>query len=164
MGAERQTGMKKPFNDNKRCFVCGQKNRDGLRLVVRMDKGRGRAAAEVVFQERFQGWEGIVHGGLLATVLDEAMIYAAGSNGLRCVTGEITVRYILPARTGEVYRLEGRVTGARGKITLAESELIGTGGEAVARATGKLFKVRASGFTRRESGRRRRGGRVRTGI
>jgi uncharacterized protein (TIGR00369 family) len=133
--------MTKGFIDNRRCFVCGEKNPDGLRLVLRMDKGRGRADAEVVFPGRFQGWEGVVHGGLLATVLDEAMIYAAGSNGLRCVTGEITVRYIKPARTGEPYRLTGRVTGAKGKITLAESEVLGADREAVARATGKLFRV-----------------------
>ncbi len=104
--------------------------------------GEGRAAADVVFPERFQGWEGIVHGGLLATVLDEVMIYAAGSNGLRCVTGEITVRYVKPARTGDAYRLVGRVTGAKGKIVLAESELLGGDGEVFARATGKLFEVR----------------------
>jgi len=133
--------MKKDFTDNRRCFVCGEKNLDGLRLVLRMDKGEGRAAADVVFPERFQGWEGIVHGGLLATVLDEVMIYAAGSNGLRCITGEITVRYVKPARTGEPYRLTGRVTGHRGRIVLAESELLGGDGEVFARATGKLFRV-----------------------
>jgi uncharacterized protein (TIGR00369 family) len=137
------TGMKKSFTDNRRCFVCGENNPDGLQLVLRMDKDEGRAAADVVFPERFQGWEGIVHGGLLATVLDEVMIYAARSNGLRCVTGEITVRYVKPARTGEAYRLEGRVTGTKGKITLAESELIGADGEVFARATGKLFRVAA---------------------
>jgi len=164
MGAERHTGMKNRFNDNRQCFVCGQENPDGLRLVIRMDKGRGRAAAEVVFPERFQGWEGIVHGGLLATVLDEGMIYAAGSNSLRCVTGEITIRYMKPARTGKAYRLEGRVTGAKGKITLAESELLSAEGEAVARAAGKLFKVRASGLTKKGNGRRRRRERVRKGV
>jgi len=135
--------MKKGFSDNRRCFVCGENNPDGLRLALRIDQGQGRAAADVVFPERFQGWEGIVHGGLLATVLDEVMIYAAGSNGLRCVTGEITVRFVKPARTGAAYRLEGRITGAKGKITLAESELVGADGEISARATGKLFKVSA---------------------
>lgn len=135
--------MKKSFTDNRRCFVCGGNNPDGIRLVLRMDEGQGRAAADVVFPERFQGWAGIVHGGLLATVLDEVMIYAAGSNGLRCVTGEITVRYVKPARTGEAYRLVGRVTGAKGKITLAESELLAADGVVFARATGKLFRVSA---------------------
>lgn len=133
--------MDSGFNDNRRCFVCGEKNPDGLRLEFRMDKSRGEAAAEVIFPERFQGWERVVHGGLLATVLDEGMIYAAGAKGLKCITGEITVRYIKPARTGEAYRLKGLVTGMKGKIVFAESELIGGDGEAIAMASGKLFKV-----------------------
>jgi len=129
------------FNDNKRCFVCGKNNQDGLRLEFRVDRERGEASVEVVFPGRFQGWEGIVHGGLLATVLDEAMIKAAWARAMRCVTGEITVRYVKPAQVAEAYRLTGRVTGARGKIVLAESELLGDDGESVARASGKLFRV-----------------------
>jgi uncharacterized protein (TIGR00369 family) len=117
--------MTQRFNDNKRCFVCGQENPAGLKIKFRMDPGRGEAEANVDFPERFQGWEKIVHGGLLATVLDEAMIYAAGAKGLKCVTGEITVRYIKPARTNEAYRLKGRVNGEKGKIAFAESEKIG---------------------------------------
>ena len=130
------------FNDDGRCFVCGERNPEGLRLAFRMDGERGEAAAEVVFPDRFQGWQGVVHGGLLATVLDEAMIKAAWARDLRCVTGEITVRYSAPARTGVAYRLTGRVTETRGKITLAESELVDRDGQAVARGAGKLFRVR----------------------
>lgn len=135
--------MAKEFNDNGRCFVCGPGNPEGLRLEFRMDKDRGEAAAEVIFPARYQGWDGVVHGGLLATVLDEAMIKAAWGQGLRCVTGEIAVRYTKPARTGVAYRLMGRVTGEKkDKIVFAESEILDGAGEAVARATGKLFKVR----------------------
>jgi uncharacterized protein (TIGR00369 family) len=148
------------FNDNKRCFVCGAENPAGLKIEFRMDPERGEAEANVSFPGRYQGWEKIVHGGLLATVLDEAMIYAAGATGLKCVTGEITVRYIQPARTDETYRLKGRVTGAKGKITFAESEIIGGDGEAVARASGKLFRVAVRG-PRIRSGRRQRRGKGR---
>ena len=145
------------FNDNARCFVCGPGNPEGLRLEFRMDKGRGEAEAEVIFPERYQGWEGVVHGGLLATVLDEAMIKAAWGKGLRCVTGEMTVRYMKPARTPVAYRVIGRVTGdKKDKMVFAESEIIGADGESVARATGKLFRVREGGLTRRGNGRRRR--------
>ncbi len=133
--------MENTFTDNQRCFVCGGRNPDGLRLEFRMDGERGEAEAVVAFPERFQGWAGIVHGGLLASVLDEAMIKAAWARDLRCVTGEITTRYVKPARTKAAYRLKGRVTGHRGKVILAESELAGEDGDVVARATGKLFRV-----------------------
>lgn len=133
--------MSKEFNDNRRCFVCGADNPEGLRLEFRMDRERGEAEAEVEFPERFQGWENVVHGGLLATVLDEAMIYAAGAKGFGCVTGEITVRYVKPFRTGASGTAKGRFLEDRGRIVLAESEVADAEGVVAAKATGKLFKL-----------------------
>jgi uncharacterized protein (TIGR00369 family) len=129
------------FEDNGRCFVCGANNPDGLRLGFRIDRERGEAKAEVEFPERFQGWERTVHGGLLATVLDEAMIYAAGARGFRCVTGEITIRYVKPFRTGAPGTVKGRFLGDKGRIVMAESEVADVKGVIAARATGKLFKL-----------------------
>jgi uncharacterized protein (TIGR00369 family) len=97
----------------------------------------------VTFAGHFQGWAGIVHGGLLASVLDEVMIYAAGAKGFTCVTGEMTVRFIKPASTGVAYTLKGRFVEDKGRIVVAESELLDGAGERVARASGKLFKIAA---------------------
>jgi uncharacterized protein (TIGR00369 family) len=135
--------MTDEFRDDRMCFVCGEKNPVGLRLRLRTDPERGESIAEVTFPCHFQGWAGIVHGGLLASVLDEAMIYAVGAKGFKCVTGEITVRYVKPASTGVVYALKGRFTEDKGRIVLAESELLGGAGNQVARASGKLFKIPA---------------------
>jgi uncharacterized protein (TIGR00369 family) len=96
----------------------------------------------VVFPADFQGWAGIVHGGLVASVLDEALIYAAGAKGHRCVTGEITVRYVKPALTGVCYTLKGRFIEDKGRIVTAESFLLDAEGQEVAKATGKLFKTK----------------------
>ncbi len=134
--------MDNEFRDDRVCFVCGEKNPVGLKLRLRTDPERGESVAEVTFPGHFQGWAGIVHGGLLATVLDEAMIYAAGAKGLKCVTGEITVRYVKPASTGVAYSLKGRFVEDKGRIVLAESALIDSEGREVAKATGKLFKAK----------------------
>jgi uncharacterized protein (TIGR00369 family) len=134
--------MAKEFRDDRACFVCGEKNPAGLKLRIRADAERGEATAEVIFPEHLQGLARIVHGGLLATVLDEAMIYAAGAKGLKCVTGEMTVRFVKPASTGVAYTLRGRFVEDQGRIVLAESALLDGEGQEVARATGKLFKVR----------------------
>ena len=134
--------MDDKFRDDRTCFVCGEKNPAGLKLRLRMDQARGESNSEVTFAAHFQGWAGIVHGGLVATVLDEAMIYAAGSKDLKCVTGEITVRYVKPALTGVTYALKGRFLEDQGRIVLAESVLVGGEGQEIARATGKLFKVK----------------------
>ena len=133
--------MASEFRDDRVCFVCGEKNPIGLKLRISTDAELGESTAEVVFREDFQGWAGIVHGGLVATVLDEALIYAAGAKGLTCVTGEITVRFVKPASTGVAYTLKGRFLEDKGRIVLAESELVDASGEHVARASGKLFKI-----------------------
>jgi uncharacterized protein (TIGR00369 family) len=134
--------MEKEFRDDRVCFVCGEKNPIGLKLHITTDAERGESSADVTFPEGFQGWSKIVHGGLLATVLDEAMIYAAGAKGLKCVTGEMTVRFIKPASTGVPYKLKGRFVEDKGRIVLAESALLDGEGQELARASGKLFKVR----------------------
>jgi len=135
--------MENEFRDDRVCFVCGENNPIGLKLRIRTDQERGESAADVIFPEHFQGWSKVVHGGLLAAVLDEAMIYAAVAKGLKCVTGEMTVRYVKPASTGVAYTLMGRFVEDQGRLVLAESALLDGDGLEVARATGKLFKVRA---------------------
>jgi uncharacterized protein (TIGR00369 family) len=133
--------MTEEFRDDRVCFVCGEKNAAGLKLRLRMDHERGESAAEVTFPAHFQGWAGVVHGGLLATVLDEALIYAAGARGFKCVTGEVTVRFIKPASTGVTYALRGRFVEDKGRIVLAESSLLDADGKEIARAAGTLFKI-----------------------
>jgi uncharacterized protein (TIGR00369 family) len=135
--------MTDEFRDDRMCFVCGENNPIGLKLRLRTDAERGESAAEVTFPAHFQGWAGVVHGGLVATVLDEALIYAAGARGFKCVTGEVTVRYVKPASTGAAYSLKGRFVEDKGRIVLAESSLFDTDGQEVARAAGKLFKIPA---------------------
>ncbi len=133
--------MDNDIRDDRACFICGENNPIGLKLRLRVDPGRGEAAAEVTFPADFQGWAGIVHGGLVAAVLDEALIYAAGAKGLKCVTGEITVRFVKPALTGVPYALAGRFVEDKGRIVLADSRLADAEGREIARAAGKLFKV-----------------------
>ena len=133
--------MDKDIRDDRACFICGEKNSIGLKLRLRVDPERGESAAEVTFPADFQGWAGVVHGGLVAAVLDEALIYAAGAKGIKCVTGEITVRFVKPALTGAPLTLAGRLVEDKGRIVLAESRLVDGEGREVARASGKLFKV-----------------------
>lgn len=133
--------MTEEFRDDRMCFVCGEKNPAGLKLRLSLDAEHGESAAAVTFPGHFQGWAGVVHGGLLATVLDEALIYAAGAKGFKCVTGEVTVRYIRPASTGVTYALRGRFVEDKGRIVLAESSLSDAEGQEIARAAGKLFKI-----------------------
>jgi uncharacterized protein (TIGR00369 family) len=133
----------KEFNDDQHCFVCGRENHAGLHIEFRLHPGRNEASADVVFPKHLQGWQDTVHGGLLATVLDETMIKAAAAAGFSCVTAEITVKFKRPAATGAACLASGKMLEERGRIVLAESNLSDADGQVLAQATGKLFKTRS---------------------
>jgi len=130
------------FRDNGACFVCGSGNPAGLKLVFKLDPENGRSGAKVIFPAHFQGWEGVVHGGLLAAVLDEAMIKAGQAKGIACITAEITVRFKKPALIGQEYLIKGRIIEDQGKFITADSEIVNSSGTPIAYARGKLFVVR----------------------
>ena len=62
---------------------------------------------------RYQSWKGVVHGGMVALMLDEAVGWAAWHKGHPGVTGKLEVRYRLPLKVGERVRLSGRVENIR---------------------------------------------------
>lgn len=129
------------FTDDQNCFVCGRKNTAGLQLEFSCNEASGWTEARVAFPVQFQGWRSTVHGGLLATVLDETLIKAAAAAGHKCVTAEITVKYRKPAMTGESCRVSARTLETRGRIVFAEGRICDAQGQVLAQATGKLFKV-----------------------
>ena len=131
----------KEFTDDQNCFVCGKKNQAGLQLEFKLNGRTGESEAPVTFLVRFQGWHETVHGGLLAAVLDETMIKAAGAAGHKCVTAEITVKYRRPAPTGDGLSARGKILEVRGRVVLAESRICDAKGQVIAQATGKLFKI-----------------------
>lgn len=98
--------MKLEFSDM--CFGCGKKNECGLKLDI--SYFGNRAESKKIFDERFQGWDGIVHGGIITTAIDEVMAYAVGSaTGKTGVTAELTIRFKKPVRIGEEYEISAEV-------------------------------------------------------
>ena len=77
------------------CLVCGRQNPHGLHLHLHVDEATGAVETRFTPSAHHIGFEGIVHGGVLATVLDEAMVWAATWRGRRfCVCGEMNTRRI----------------------------------------------------------------------
>ena len=129
------------FSDNNQCFVCGTGNPQGLKLSFDYDKEQDRVEAEVLFPTFLQGWDGVVHGGLISTVLDEIMIKAAAAKKLKCVTGEITVKFKKPTLTNKKYIIQGKVAEIKSRLIFTEGFLIDRQGKILASAKGKLFTV-----------------------
>jgi acyl-coenzyme A thioesterase PaaI-like protein len=93
------------------CFGCGERNPNGLGMRFQPDGEE--SACEFAVPERYQSWQGIVHGGVVALMLDEAVGWAAWHAGRPSVTGKLEVRLRLPLRVGEGVRVAGRIERAR---------------------------------------------------
>ena len=128
------------LKDDSNCFVCGKGNAYGLQLDW---KTMGRKTQSDFFPSRFhQGWQGIVHGGILAAMLDEAMTRLAWVVHGGAVTGEMTVRYHSPARIGERLTIKGEIGDKKSRLIPAWAEIRTAGGRLIAEAKGKAVLPR----------------------
>jgi uncharacterized protein (TIGR00369 family) len=132
--------MSEEVRRDNRCFVCGQDNPHGLRLAFAYPQA-GRAQTELLIPERFSGWERLAHGGLLATLLDEAMAHACLSREGNAVTVELTVRFLKPVEVGQSVRVIGRVLGVKGRVVETEGEILGPQDQVAARGRGRFLKM-----------------------
>ena len=95
-----------------------------------MDRARARA-------RRFEGWEGIAHGGILCTILDEVMAWALVAEDNWGVTARMTVDFRKPVPVGTMLRADGWVTRSRRRLVETEARIVdSTTGMELATATG----------------------------
>lgn len=127
------------LKDDNCCFACGMDNLDGLRVRWTVDENSMRGS--FVPEKKFQGWAGIVHGGILATLLDEAMTRLAVVLSGGAVTAEMTVRYSTPARIGQLLMIKGELVKDSKKLMELKSSIIDEEGVLIASATGKAIKI-----------------------
>ncbi len=121
------------------CFVCGDKNPAGLQVKFYADENG--AIGEYTAQEQFQGYHGILHGGITAALLDEIMIKAVFALDVVVVTAEMTARFKRPIRTGQKVTFAAKIVNRRGRIYETEGEGRLEDGTVVASATGKYLLV-----------------------
>jgi uncharacterized protein (TIGR00369 family) len=126
-----------------KCFVCGHQNPQGLHVDFSVNEREKTISASHLFAETYQGYAGIVHGGILSLVLDEAMVKLAYMLGLPSVTGEITVRFPSPLHTFEKVLIQGRIVRVERRIIIAESRAENMNGTVVAEGRGRLFRQEA---------------------
>jgi uncharacterized protein (TIGR00369 family) len=124
------------------CFVCGPDNAAGLRARFDIDRKRHRATCTIRLKDSYQGWKGMVHGGIIAALVDEAGIYACRSFGEQFVTAELNIKYKLPVPvekeilvSAEVVETRRRIYSVVGKI---EQE-----GKLLVESQARIFEVTA---------------------
>jgi uncharacterized protein (TIGR00369 family) len=118
------------------CFACGQENPDGLRL--RPEAGEGKATVRWTPPLHYQGYAGVLHGGVIATLIDEVMAHAALSLVGRAPTAELSLRFLKPVMTGRELEVRAQVRERGRRILTLDAELI-QDGEVRARGEGRFL-------------------------
>jgi len=123
--------------DDRLCFVCGEENKQGMQITFETDPA-GKARADLVISPQYQGYTQITHGGIVATLLDEAMAKACLAAGLDAFTAEITVKFLKPLPVESPVRVEGQVHEKRHRL-VTTTALLQVEGEPYATAEAKFF-------------------------
>jgi len=124
------------------CIVCGRDNPHGLKLSLHVDPDTGIVSAQYVSQPQHIGFVGIIHGGVLATVLDEIMVWAATWAGKRfCVCGELNVRYRQSVPVGAKLLIQGQVSAVRSRLIETTGSVVGQDGTLYTSASAKYIPL-----------------------
>jgi acyl-coenzyme A thioesterase PaaI-like protein len=126
------------------CFGCGRLNPHGLRLAFRTlpDSLGPGVWARFTPERTFEGYAGVVHGGIISTVLDELMAWALYERGIWAVTAQLAVRFRRPIVVGAATRVIGRLVADRGRLVETSGEIRSAADDALlASASGVFVRV-----------------------
>jgi acyl-coenzyme A thioesterase PaaI-like protein len=117
---------------NSACVVCGAENQTGLHLSFRCSAAE--VTAEWTPTDAWESFQGVIHGGIITTVLDEAMSKAIIARHCEALTVEIRVRFRRQVSPGDALRIRGWVVEKRKRRILAEAVLATAAGDEYAHA------------------------------
>ena len=142
----RATGSTFEFSPHN-CFACGTLNSHGMQLDLHIEPGR--CWTELSLEPRFEAREGIAHGGIVCTVLDEVMAWSLVGADNWGVTAKLSVDFKRPIRVGQPIRAEGWVTKERRRLVATSGTVVDTTDGTVL-ATSHALYVAASDERKRE--------------
>lgn len=132
-------------NATNGCFGCGGANERGMRLTFEQDdkarcvRGTFRLGAE------YAGGAGFLHGGIIATLLDEAMGKVNRFRGVRAVTAELNVEYLRPVPVEQEIVVEAREVETKGRNLFHVGEIRSVKGDVLARGRGRFVEIKMPG-------------------
>lgn len=135
--------------DEGLCFGCGHKNPIGLKLSFTRNGDTCRA--EFTPGRNYQGWPGLVHGGIINCLLDEAMSHAAYAEGVTCLTASMTTRLRQPVAVAVPLVVTARITRNRKKLIETSGMVCLKDGTVIAEGTATQFVVSGQVAKVRES-------------
>lgn len=128
------------LHDLEHCFACGSANPRGIGLTFHLE-APGRVWAETGSDLLWSSWRGLMHGGLLASLMDEAMGWAAGSTGRTALTARLQVRLRRPVAPGQRLRVRAWLRGEGHGLLQAAAQVLLPSGTVVAEGQATLRVV-----------------------
>src|SRR5271156_1921022 len=111
------------------CFVCGLNNPGGMRLKFAFDEPRQTFVCHFRLGKRYTGPPGHCHGGIIASILDDAMGKVNKLHKVVALTREMTVEYLKPVPLHKPLSVEGREIKVRGRTHVNAAEILNEEGE-----------------------------------
>ncbi|MDE0300329.1 MAG: PaaI family thioesterase [Candidatus Poribacteria bacterium] len=130
------------IENNNRCFVCGTQNPFGLQVSPVIAPDGMSVQIVCTPPDHFQGWAKVMHGGILSTLLDEAITYVGiASFDSPAVTAQLEIRFKSPAPTGEKLIINAKRVKITRRLIEATADIRLEDGTLVADGSGKVVKV-----------------------
>jgi uncharacterized protein (TIGR00369 family) len=126
-----------PKPDNP-CFGCGADNPRGMMLTFEQDHGARKIVGRFRLGPEYQGSNRVLHGGIIAVLLDEAMGKLNRFHSVRAVTAELNVEYLRPVPVDEEIVVEAQEVSREGRNLMHRGEVRNTAGEVLARGRGRF--------------------------
>lgn len=123
------------------CFACGKNNPEGMHLNFVHDKQRNCFVCRFRLGKRYTGPPGHCHGGIIATILDDAMGKVNKLREVVALTSQITVDYLKPVPLNKPLRVESRELRVRGRRHTNVAEILDAEGKVLARSTGTFIAI-----------------------
>jgi uncharacterized protein (TIGR00369 family) len=130
-----------PHAAQNRCFGCGPANPGGLHLEF-FRTADGTVVCPVTIPDAFEGPPGYLHGGIIATLLDEMMSKAVRAQGFTAMTRHLGIDYLRPVPSNAPIRMEGRLVRSEGRKHWTEAFILDAEGTTLAHGKGLFIEVR----------------------
>jgi len=115
------------------CFACGSRNPRGLHLNFQSNEAN-EMIADWIPDSDLEGFQGVVHGGIVSTVLDEAMAKVVAASGAKAVTAELRVRFRMHVASGKTVHVRGWIDSHNKRMAKTEAILTSSDGSELAHA------------------------------
>jgi uncharacterized protein (TIGR00369 family) len=131
----------KPKPRKNHCFGCGHDNPQGMRLKFTLDEESRQAICHFKLSRKYTGPPGHSHGGIIATILDEAMGKVNKFRNVLALTSSMEIKYLKPVPLGHALTVTAQEQSVDGRRHINMAEIINAKGDVLARSTGTFIAI-----------------------